>query len=110
MANEQKLVATDAALKLIERLQEKHGPLLFHVSSGCCDGTTPMCLPVGELLIGESDILLGKVGECQIYSNKTLAEYWTDKEIVLDIASGRSGMFSLEGSERVRFILSFGNR
>lgn len=68
-----------------------------------------MCLSVGELQIGESDILLGKVGECQIYSNKTLVEYWTDKEIVLDIASGRGGLFSLEGSEGVRFILRFGN-
>lgn len=105
MGTERKIVATEAALKLIQSLQEKHGKLLFHLSNGCCDGTTPMCLPVGEFLVGESDRLLGEIEECQIYINRALAEYWTEIEIVLDVASGRSGMFSIEGSEGVRFLL-----
>ena len=56
----ERVIATDAALELIEFLKEKHGPLMFHQSGGCCDGSSPMCYPDGELIIGDQDVLLGQ--------------------------------------------------
>ena len=46
------VVATDLAIHLIRTLRAKHGPLMFHQSGGCCDGSSPMCYPRGEFLTG----------------------------------------------------------
>jgi len=40
----QQVTATPAALDLLERLRTQHGDLIVHVSGGCCDGSSPMCL------------------------------------------------------------------
>ena len=47
-----------AAADLLTKLQGRHGALMFHQSGGCCDGSSPMCYPDGEFIVGDRDILL----------------------------------------------------
>ena len=96
--------ATDAALQLIESLQAKHGPLLFHQSGGCCDGSSPMCYPRGEFLVGASDVKLGEIGGTPFYMSASQFEYWQHTHLIIDVVPGRGGMFSLEGPEGLRFL------
>jgi uncharacterized protein len=103
MNNQPKVIATEAALELIEKLKAKHGPLMFHQSGGCCDGSSPMCYPQGELIVGDSDVLLGEIGGCPFYISKAQYEYWKHTQLIIDVVPGRGGMFSLEGPEGVRF-------
>jgi len=100
----EKVLATDAALKLIERLQAKYGKLMFHQSGGCCDGSSPMCYPLGEFIVGDQDVLLGEIGGCPFYMGKAQYEYWKHTQLIIDVVAGRGGMFSLEGPEGVRFL------
>ncbi|MFG0212271.1 DUF779 domain-containing protein [Brevibacillus porteri] len=104
MSQPQRVLATDAALALIERLRAKHGDLMFHQSGGCCDGSSPMCYPLGEFLVGEQDVLLGEIGGCPFYMGKAQYEYWKHTQLIIDVVNGRGGMFSLEGPEGVRFL------
>ena len=101
---EQRLEATEQALQLIEMLKGKHGALLFHQSGGCCDGSSPMCLSQDDLIIGDSDVLVGTVADCPFYMNEQQYEYWKHFRIILDVREGRGGVFSLESTEGVRFI------
>ncbi|HLR60036.1 MAG TPA: DUF779 domain-containing protein [Pseudogracilibacillus sp.] len=98
------VVATDAALELIEKLKNIHGPLMFHQSGGCCDGSAPMCYEEGELRVGDSDILLGEIGDTPFYIAKDQYEYWKHTQLIIDVVDGRGGMFSLEGPEGKRFL------
>ncbi len=99
-----RVLATDAALELIDRLKAKHGPLMFHQSGGCCDGSSPMCYPDGDLLVGASDVQLGEIGGCPFYMSAAQFEYWQHTQLIIDVVPGRGGMFSLEGPEGVRFL------
>jgi uncharacterized protein (DUF779 family) len=99
-----RVVATEAAIALISRLVAKHGPLLFHQSGGCCDGSAPMCYPRGDLLIGDGDRLLGEIGGQPFYIGLAQFGYWRHTQLVIDVVPGRGGMFSLEGVEGVRFL------
>ena len=99
-----KVIATDAALGLIETLQAKHGPLMFHQSGGCCDGSAPMCYPRGEFMVGDSDVLLGEIGGSPFYISAAQYEYWMHTQLIIDVVSGRGGQFSLESAEGVRFL------
>lgn len=100
----QQVIATPTAIELIERLRAKHGPLMFHQSGGCCDGSAPMCYPLGEFLVGESDRLLGIIGGSPFYISKPQFEYWKHTQLIIDVVPGRGGMFSLEGPEGLRFL------
>ncbi|SFA49967.1 hypothetical protein SAMN05192569_102337 [Parageobacillus thermantarcticus] len=104
MSDQPKVIATEAALELIEKLKVKYGPLMFHQSGGCCDGSSPMCYPQGDLIIGDSDVLLGEIGGCPFYISKAQYEYWKHTQLIIDVVPGRGGMFSLEGPEGVRFL------
>jgi len=104
MATVEQVVATDAALALIERLAARHGPLMFHQSGGCCDGSAPMCYPDGELQVGEGDRLLGRIGSMPFYIGAAQFEYWRHTQLIIDVVPGRGGMFSLEGREGLRFL------
>jgi uncharacterized protein len=104
MSEQPKVIATEAALQLIEKLKAKYGPLMFHQSGGCCDGSSPMCYPQGDLIIGESDVLLGEIGGCPFYISAAQYEYWKHTQLIIDVVPGRGGMFSLEGPEGVRFL------
>jgi uncharacterized protein (DUF779 family) len=99
-----RVVATEAAIALIARLVAQHGPLLFHQSGGCCDGSAPMCYPRGDLLIGDGDRLLGEIGGQPFYIGLAQFGYWRHTQLVIDVVPGRGGMFSLEGVEGVRFL------
>ncbi|GIO69366.1 DUF779 domain-containing protein [Paenibacillus sp. FSL M7-1455] len=99
-----KVVATEAALELIERLRSKHGPVMFHQSGGCCDGSSPMCFPLGEFIVGDSDVLMGEIGGAPFYMSKAQYEYWKFTQLIIDVVPGRGGMFSLEGPEGQRFL------
>ena len=96
--------ATPAALELIDRLAAKHGALLFHQSGGCCDGSSPMCYPRGEFLIGDSDVALGEIGDQPFYMSAAQYEYWKHTHLIIDVVAGHGGMFSLEGAEGLRFL------
>lgn len=98
------VVATNAALELIEKLKNIHGPLMFHQSGGCCDGSAPMCYEEGELRVGDSDVLLGEIGGTPFYIAKDQYEYWKHTQLIIDVVDGRGGMFSLEGPEGKRFL------
>jgi uncharacterized protein (DUF779 family) len=104
MSQPAKVLATEAALRWIERLRAKHGDLMFHQSGGCCDGSSPMCYPLGEFLIGDQDVLLGEIGGCPFYMGKAQYEYWKHTQLIIDVVDGRGGMFSLEGPEGIRFL------
>lgn len=100
----ERVVATDAALQLMEKLKARHGPLMFHQSGGCCDGSSPMCYPDGDLIVGNQDILLGNLGGSPFYMHKNQYDYWKHTQIIIDVVDGRGGMFSLEGVEGKRFL------
>ena len=101
----QQVVTTPAADSLIARLRAKHGPLMFHQSGGCCDGSSPMCFPKGDFITGDSDVLLGEIGGAQFYMSKSQFEYWKHTQLILDVVPGRGGMFSLDGPEGLRFLI-----
>lgn len=97
--------ATPAALALIAALREQHGPLMFHQSGGCCDGSAPMCYPAGEFKIGARDVLLGHVGGAPFYIGGDQYERWRHTRLTLDVVPGRGSGFSLEAPEGVRFLI-----
>ena len=99
------VLATEKAVELIDKLRAVHGPLMFHQSGGCCDGSSPMCYPRDEFLTGDSDVQLGEVDGVPFYMSKSQFEYWKHTQLILDVVPGRGGMFSLENSEGVRFLI-----
>ena len=99
-----RVVATPATLALIERLWRQHGPLMFHQSGGCCDGSSPMCYPLDEFQVGGQDVRLGEIGGCPFYMGAAQFEYWRHTQLIIDVVPGRGGMFSLEGPEGQRFL------
>jgi uncharacterized protein (DUF779 family) len=104
MANVDRVTATEAAIELIARLEKRHGPLLFHQSGGCCDGSSPMCYPRGEFLIGDHDRRLGNIGGAEFFISAAQYEYWKHTQLIIDVVPGRGGMFSVENGEGVRFL------
>lgn len=100
-----RVLVTEAAAQLIDQLREKHGPLMFHQSGGCCDGSQPMCFTDGEFLTGSSDVLLGNVHGCPFYMAADQYEYWKHTQLKLDVTKGRGSSFSLEIPLGFRFII-----
>ena len=99
-----RVVATDAALELIRRLQAEHGPaLMFHQSGGCCDNSAANCYLPTDLTIGAQDVHLGEVGGVPVYIGKLQYEYWKHTQLILDVIEGHGGTFSLEGSTGLAF-------
>ncbi|WP_041304952.1 DUF779 domain-containing protein [Kyrpidia tusciae] len=99
-----KVVATEAALTLIEKLKSLHGPLMFHQSGGCCDGSAPMCYPLGEFKVGTRDVYLGDIGGCPFYMSESQYAYWRHTQLIIDVVPGRGSGFSLESPEGLRFL------
>jgi uncharacterized protein len=98
-----RVIATASAERLIEALRAEHGPLLFHQSGGCCDGSSPMCFAQGDFLIGDQDILLGEIAGAPFYISGPQFEVWRHTQLIIDVVPGRGGMFSLENGREVRF-------
>jgi hypothetical protein len=99
------VTATLAALQLIDKLRARHGPVMFHQSGGCCDGSSPMCFPEGEFIIGDRDVRMGEIGGASFYISAPQFEYWKHTQLIIDVVEGRGGMFSLENGEGVRFLV-----
>lgn len=101
---EDRVTATPAALELIEELTREYGPILFHQSGGCCDGSSPMCYPQGDFLIGDTDVRLGEIGGAPVYISGPQYEVWKHTELIIDVVPGRGGMFSLDNGREKRFL------
>ena len=96
--------ATPEAVELIGQLRSKHGDVLFHQSGGCCDGSAPMCYPTHDYMVGDSDVHLGTIGGAEVYISSSQFEYWQHTQLIIDVVSGRGGMFSLENGTGKRFL------
>ncbi|HBK90396.1 MAG TPA: DUF779 domain-containing protein [Parvularcula sp.] len=99
------VVATKAALALIEEIRAEHPQILFHQSGGCCDGSSPMCYPASEFRIGESDVKLGEIAGVPFYIAGDQYESWKHTQLILDVVPGRGGMFSLDNGRERRFLV-----
>ena len=97
--------ATPAALDLIDEIVADHGPVMFHQSGGCCDGSSPMCYPEGDFLIGDYDVKMGEIGGAPFYISGSQYEAWKHTDIVIDVVPGRGGMFSLDNGREKRFLV-----
>ena len=95
---------TEAAAALLRELTEQHGPLMFHQSGGCCDGSAPMCFARGEFLLGDADVLLGEIAGQPFYMSRSQFAYWEHTHLLIDAVPGGGGMFSLEGPTGMRFL------
>ena len=106
-----RVLATPAAEAMIAQLAGQHGPLMFHQSGGCCDGSAPMCYPAGEFRVGGQDVLLGHVAPSAqpdgvaVWIGAAQFDYWQHTQVTIDVVPGRGAGFSLEGPEGVRFII-----
>ena len=119
-----RVAVTDAAAALLRQLTAQHGPLMFHQSGGCCDGSAPMCYPVGMFLTGPSDVHLGRldvgpdpstgsgqasigkpIDEIDVFISAAQFEYWKYTHLTIDVVPGRGAGFSVEGPTGSRFII-----
>ena len=96
--------ATAAALHMIAELRARHGPLLFFQSGGCCDGSAPMCYPLGEFAVSDSDVLLGELDGTPFYMGMEQFAYWEHTQLIIDVVQGNGGMFSLDNGTGRRFL------
>ncbi|MBK9079605.1 MAG: DUF779 domain-containing protein [Hyphomicrobium sp.] len=103
-ANISRVSATPEAINLITKLMAMHGPLMFHQSGGCCDGSAPMCYPLKEFKVSAQDVFMGEIGGQPLYMGKSQFEYWQHTHIIIDVVPGRGSGFSLEAPEGVRFL------
>ncbi len=107
----ERVAVTAEAAELIRRLREAHGPLMFHQSGGCCDGSAPMCYPAGEFRTGVSDVHLGDLVIDEVpepvgfWMSGPQFEYWSHTHLTVDVVAGRGSGFSLEAPEGVRFLI-----
>jgi uncharacterized protein len=96
--------ATEAALAELASLRERHGPLMLFQSGGCCDGSSPLCLHEGELLVGTNDLLLGEIDGTPFYIDLDHYERWNRPTFEIDVLPGASDTLSLEGPDGVHFV------
>lgn len=105
MEKVERVLASDAAKAVIEQLRAQHGPLIFHQSGGCCDGSAPMCYAEGELMLGDQDVLLGNIHGCNFYMPAFQFEFWKHTQLEIDVTKGRGASFSLEIPLGLRFVV-----
>jgi uncharacterized protein (DUF779 family) len=108
--NASRVGMTAPALELVQKLQQVHGPLMFHQSGGCCDGSSPMCFPDGDFRTGDADIQLGTFDlpggtELPFWMSREQFEYWKHTHLTLDVVEGRGSGFSVEAPEGKRFLI-----
>ncbi|MFF1529988.1 DUF779 domain-containing protein [Cellulomonas sp. NPDC058312] len=100
---------TPAAADLLRRLHAQHGALMFHQSGGCCDGSSPMCYPAGDLILGDADVHLGDLRvddlTVPVWMSRAQFGYWRHTHLTIDVVPGRGAGFSLEAPEGVRFLI-----
>lgn len=107
----ERVAVTPAAAELLRSLTERHGPLMFHQSGGCCDGSSPMCYERGEFRTGDSDVLLGELEiegvpePVPFWMSASQFALWSHTHLTVDVVPGRGSGFSLEAPEGVRFLI-----
>ena len=102
----ERIALTPEAAQLLERLAGIHGPLMFHQSGGCCDGSSPMCYPQGEFRVGSGDVLLGRIGgDTPFWISASQYAHWSHTHLTVDVVPGRGSGFSVEAPEGVRFLI-----
>ncbi|EYR79012.1 MULTISPECIES: DUF779 domain-containing protein [unclassified Shinella] len=104
VTTEPRVVATDAALSLIREIQADHPEILFHQSGGCCDGSSPMCYPADDYIVGDRDVKLGEIGGVPVYISESQFDVWKHTQLIIDVVPGRGGMFSLDNGREKRFL------
>jgi uncharacterized protein len=100
-----RVVFTEKALSLTRRLRVEHGPLIFHLSGGCCEGSAPMCFRQSDFRVGPRDVLLGIIEEYPFYVGPSQFDYWASCQLSIDVTEGGGDSFSLEAADGVRFIV-----
>ena len=96
---------TPAARELIEQLKASHGPIMFHQSGGCCDGSAPMCFQVGEFKLGSVDEKVGEIAGCEFWMDREQFKLWMHTRWTIDVVAGRGASFSLEAPLNKRFLI-----
>ena len=99
-----RVLISNEAQKVVAQLKDRFGPLMFHQSGGCCDGSQPMCFEQGDFKLGQSDVCLGEIADCEFWMSKDQQEYWQYTQLTIDIVPGRGSSFSLEIPMGLRFI------
>ena len=108
-----RVALTPAAVQLLRKLWLQHGPLMFHQSGGCCDGSSPMCYPAGDFITGEADVLLGRFDlsegiepqALEFWMSREQFSYWSHTHLTVDVVPGRGSGFSVEAPEGKRFLI-----
>ena len=109
-ADARRVGCTEEAARLLRHLAESHGPLMFHQSGGCCDGSAPMCYPAGEFLVGDADVHLGDLdvpgtAPVPVWMARDQFAYWSHTHLTIDVVPGRGSGFSLEAPTGQRFLI-----
>jgi uncharacterized protein len=107
---ESRIGVTDKAAELLRDLTKRHGPLMFHQSGGCCDGSSPMCFEDGDFITSDADVHLGDLDVgldrgIPMWMSVSQYEYWKHTHITVDVVKGRGAGFSLEAPDGVRFLI-----
>ena len=89
-----RVAVTGEAAALVRRLTEAHGPVMFHQSGGCCDGSSPMCYPDGDFLTGDADVHLGDLDvglerPVPVWMSLSQFGYWKHTHLTIDVVTGR---------------------
>ncbi|MBV0896215.1 DUF779 domain-containing protein [Microbacterium sp. NC79] len=110
MSEFSRVAVTDEAAELLRELTAQHGPLMFHQSGGCCDGSAPMCYPVGMYMLSAVDVHLGSLhvdglDPIEVYMSESQFEYWKFTHLTIDVVEGRGAGFSVESPTGKRFLI-----
>ena len=100
----QRVTITPEAIEVVNDLKRRFGDLMFHQSGGCCDGSQPMCFEKGDFKVGQSDVCIGTIEDCEFWMSKDQFEYWKYTQLNIHIAKGRGSSFSLEIPMGLRFL------
>ncbi|MGG7518617.1 DUF779 domain-containing protein [Allorhizobium undicola] len=99
-----RVIATEAAIRLIREIRQDYPQILFHQSGGCCDGSSPMCYPADDYIVGDTDVKLGEIDGVPFYIHQSQYEVWKHTQLIIDVVAGRGGMFSLDNGREKRFL------
>ncbi len=104
MEKVKRVLISEEAKAVVDKIRQQHPSLIFHQSGGCCDGSAPMCYSEGDFYLDDSDVLLGEIHGCPFYMSRDQFEYWKHTQLTVDVVEGRGASFSLEIPLGLRFI------
>lgn len=104
MTEIKRVIGTNAAIEFLNLIRKDYPEVLFHQSGGCCDGSSPMCYPKDDFIIGQNDVHLGDIEGAPVYISGSQFEVWKHTQLIIDVVPGRGGMFSLDNGREQRFL------